>query len=223
MTSLSCAEVRQLAAELAVGALPGDERAAALAHLEDCGECQVLVEELALAADALLLLAPEADPPAGFSSRVAAAFEPQVPRRRFRHRVVAVAAAAAFLLGGGAALATGVWHRGPEPKPVPFALHAPGVRMARFVAARGEMVGGQVFSYSGTPSWVFMTVQENASSETYACELELSDGTQLRIGTFRLHDGVGSWGRMVGVDANRIRAIRLIKGTAETAAIGSFQ
>ena len=220
MTPLNCGELRDLSAELALGVLPGDERAAALAHLEHCGECRTHLEELSDAADALLLLAPQADPPSGFARRVTAELDPQrLPRR---HRVTALAAAVVLVLGGAGALAAAVVHRGGHSKPAPFALHAPGVKMAGFVAAQGERVGGQVFTFAGTPSWVFMTVAEKDSSETYACELELSDGTRLRIGRFQLHNGSGSWGRTVPLDVSRIRVVRLINQSGETAASGRF-
>ena len=54
MTPVTCAEVAELAAELALGTLPGDQRAAVLAHLDGCGECRRLVKELADTADILL-------------------------------------------------------------------------------------------------------------------------------------------------------------------------
>src|SRR5215218_11015185 len=99
MRALSCPEVRELAPELALGIVGGPERAEALQHASECGPCRVLVGELAEAADALPLLAAEAEPPAGFEERVLSALK--APRRRTRRRVaagVAVAAAAAAIV-----------------------------------------------------------------------------------------------------------------------------
>ncbi len=220
MNDLSCAEVRELGAELALGVLPGDERAAALTHLEHCCECQVMVEELSDVADALLMLVPEADPSPGFARRVTAGLQTQRPHRR--HRITAAMAAVVVVLGGGTALVAGLSDHGRRSTPAPFALHAPGVRIARLVAASGESVGGQVFAYAGTPSWVFMTVKDTESADSYTCELELSDGTKLPIGQFQLHDGVGNWGQTMGVDMSQIRAVHLTKATGETAATASF-
>ncbi|HSS12195.1 MAG TPA: zf-HC2 domain-containing protein [Acidimicrobiales bacterium] len=72
MNDLTCDEFASQAAELALGLLSGDERAAALAHLAGCSSCRVNLDELARAADALLLVAPRAEPPIGFESRVLA-------------------------------------------------------------------------------------------------------------------------------------------------------
>jgi len=99
MSAYTCAQVRELAPELALGSLPGAERAEVLLHLGHCVRCQALVRELTDVADVLTLLAPEVEPPAGFEDRVLAAIRP--PRRRAARRwlaSVAVAAAAASIL-----------------------------------------------------------------------------------------------------------------------------
>ncbi len=99
----SCADLDEMAAELALGALAGGERATALGHLKDCARCRALVDDLASTADRLLLLAPATEPPVGFESRVAqrVGAEPQVLRARRprpRRRWIAVIAAAAALI-----------------------------------------------------------------------------------------------------------------------------
>src|SRR5262249_44922637 len=94
MTRMDCDQLLDAASELALGILPGDERAAAVAHLEGCLSCQQQVSALATMTEQLLLLAPTAEPSAGFEQRVLAALTPTVttPRRpRVRRRRVAVA------------------------------------------------------------------------------------------------------------------------------------
>ncbi|MEA2932255.1 MAG: hypothetical protein QOI56_1040 [Actinomycetota bacterium] len=68
-----CTESDSWGAELALGLLSGPERAAALSHLAACPACREQVDGLARIADRLLQLAPDAEPPAGFESRVLAA------------------------------------------------------------------------------------------------------------------------------------------------------
>ena len=75
MTTLTCDQLRTMAAEVALGIVSGADRADALDHMEHCVACRALVDELAQAGDSLLLLAPEAEPPMGFESRVAARLE----------------------------------------------------------------------------------------------------------------------------------------------------
>src|SRR5205807_10018654 len=93
---VTCAEVAELAPELALGTLPGDQRASVLAHLDGCGRCRRLVKELADTADALLLLAPEVEPPAGFARRVARGLR---PARSSRWRPAVAAAVVALVVG----------------------------------------------------------------------------------------------------------------------------
>ncbi|HEX2294483.1 MAG TPA: zf-HC2 domain-containing protein, partial [Actinomycetota bacterium] len=59
---LSCAEVRDLAPEVALGIAPGEERARVLAHVRGCGDCRRLLDGLAETADLLLVLAPRDEP-----------------------------------------------------------------------------------------------------------------------------------------------------------------
>ncbi len=69
----ACGESEAWGAELALGLLSGPERAIGISHVAECPTCREQVDELARVADRLLLLAPEAEPPAGFESRVLAA------------------------------------------------------------------------------------------------------------------------------------------------------
>jgi anti-sigma factor ChrR (cupin superfamily) len=67
---MTCAELQDVAAELALGALTGRERAAAIAHLEKCRACREDVRQLTAAGGRLLELLPPAGPPVGFEIRV---------------------------------------------------------------------------------------------------------------------------------------------------------
>jgi anti-sigma-K factor RskA len=86
---MGCDRTRELAAELALGILDGEERAQALRHLAECPECRRAVEELTAVADELLMLAPEREPPAGFESRVLARLQPPPAATRATRRAVA--------------------------------------------------------------------------------------------------------------------------------------
>jgi anti-sigma factor RsiW len=101
MTEPSCGRVRELAAELALGVLPGDERAAALDHLAGCPDCRKLVRELTGIGDDLLGLVPGVEPPVGFEDRVLARIQPRRRRPRPRRWLpIAIAAAVAALVFG---------------------------------------------------------------------------------------------------------------------------
>ena len=123
---MNCHELRDLAPELALGIADGEERAEALRHLADCGECRRLVEQMTGVADELLMLAPAQEPPAGFESRVleGLGLGGAPKRRRWRGlalRVAAPVAAAAVTAGvggeeeGAALLARQLADGAPEP------------------------------------------------------------------------------------------------------------
>jgi anti-sigma-K factor RskA len=96
---MTCEEIRELAADVALGISDGEQRAEVLRHIATCSECRRLVEELTEVGDELLLMAPVQEPPAGFESRVVERLGAREPRpRRFRRvawRVAPALAAAA--------------------------------------------------------------------------------------------------------------------------------
>src|SRR4029079_4682040 len=92
MSTYSCAQLRDVAPELALGVLGGAERAEAIMHVNECARCQALVNELSEAAGALPLLAPEIEPPFGFEQRVLSSGRAR--RRRSVRRMITA--------GGGA-------------------------------------------------------------------------------------------------------------------------
>jgi anti-sigma factor RsiW len=105
--SIGCEEIRLVAPEAALELLDGAARAEVLTHVADCTPCRAELAELSNTADALLVVAPAVEPPAGFDGRVLARIgaERTVEVPRFRRWLVPVAAAAALVLGvfvGGA-------------------------------------------------------------------------------------------------------------------------
>ncbi len=70
LNDMTCAELADVAAELALGVLTGRERAVAIAHLDKCDACREDVRQLMATGEQLLELLPPAEPPAGFETRV---------------------------------------------------------------------------------------------------------------------------------------------------------
>jgi len=210
---IRCETFRELAPELAVGALPGDLRAEALVHLEHCGDCGRLVEELSDAADALLILTPAVDLSADFDDRVLKAMRLRRPRRT---RLAALVAAAAVLLAGIGGADVYVHHTRVTS---PLALGATGVREASFRSAPDERVVGKVFYAGGRPAWLFMTVRDDGSNDRYVCEVELAGGRRVRLGSFQLRDGAGSWGKMLASGLANVTVVRLLKASGALAAV----
>lgn len=212
-----CELFDSVAAELALGSLTGIDRSSALAHLEECESCEALVKDLSATADALLLAAPEVDPPAGFEVRwlariptdagavvpVAGPIEPApIESARSRHRfgtrtprrlLPAIAAATVALLVGGAGIAVGL-----AVAQQPRSLTAVGqIRLAAlrsgssYLPTGGPTVGEAAVA-SGNPSWVVMTYQRPGWSGRVECVV-IEHGRAEEVGSFWIYDGSASW------------------------------
>lgn len=188
---VSCADLDDLAAELALGILPGDERAGALAHLSECPRCRRVVDELAEAVEAVTAAAPPVPLPAGFVRRATGGLG-SGRRRRWSARWAVVVTAVASLV-----LAAVIASHEPRPPSLaqalpPSALTAPGVRTAALVSAGPEHFGGVAFVRPSTPSWLFVTVTDDDTSR-YVCEVQYADGHAVRLGSFTTRHGAGAW------------------------------
>jgi hypothetical protein len=99
VSALGCPDVREVGPDFAVGILDGEARSDVMLHLDQCTACQRYVSELSETADAMVLLAPEAEPPPGFERRALDRIMESSRRRRWRTtKLVAVTAAAAAIL-----------------------------------------------------------------------------------------------------------------------------
>jgi hypothetical protein len=191
MTGYSCAELRDVAAELALGVLGGAERAEAIMHVNGCARCQALVNEYTEIADAIPLLAPEMEPPPGFEERVLASEHAR--RRRTRRRWVAslaVAAAAAAILSitivrvveSGSEAAAPVLHGVPAE--------------ARMVSDTTSSPAGWAYVTNGHS--VAIAVGYGVPTGEYEVRVQPVDGPTVTIGTMQIADDRGSWtGRSV--------------------------
>jgi hypothetical protein len=228
---MGCEQVRDLAAELALGIAEGEERDAALRHLSGCAGCRRLVSELSSVGDELLQLAPAQEPPAGFESRVLAAFaEPPRRRRRqplaHRWRWIATAAAAVVLaatLGAGSVLLATV---GDRRLAAGYQAVLSQGRGAYFLAAplqgtRGRV--GTVFGYQGQPSWVMVTLQASVQEEgRFRVQVVTRDGRYLPLGDAVLGGAKGTWGGQLPVDLSALHELRFVGSDGQPTLTATF-
>jgi hypothetical protein len=215
---MRCEEIRELAAEIALGIADGEERAEALRHLSTCGECRRVVEELSHVADELLILAPVEEPPAGFESRVVEGLGLRRPSRRRLGRWLsprwiaprlgpAVAAAAVT-----AAVLVGVYsddHRTAERYRESLAQAGGQYFQAERLADATGAQGGVAFGYEGSPSWILVTVDPEHRNAVKSGQLLTKDGRTIALPSLEL-DRNGSWGGAIPVSLYRVASIRLL-------------
>jgi hypothetical protein len=216
---MSCEQIRDLAAEIALGIADGEERAEALRHLSTCGECRRVVEQLSQVADELLVLAPIQEPPAGFESRVVAAMGLQrsAPRRRLARwlsprwlapRLGPAMATAAIT----AAVLIAVYHddhQTAERYRESLAQAGGQYFQAEPLADETGARGGTAFGYEGSPSWVLLTVAPAHRDAVTTGELATRDGRTIALPSLKL-DRNGSWGGSIPVKLYRVASIRLL-------------
>lgn len=201
---LSCAEVEALAPELALGTVDGAERAAVLSHLAGCAKCREASDQLAGVADRLLLLAPPAEPPAGFETRVLARMASPAPAertprpaRRPRRALVGIAAVAlvAALAGGGLALLGNPERAGAD------------VHTALAKDDKGRWTCRAV-AYGTDPGWVFIALDRtDGMNRTFAVEARrVGDEAPIRLGDLTLHDGHGSLAVQLPIPASELHS-----------------
>jgi hypothetical protein len=199
-----CASVAPLLEELALGALSGDERATAMAHVESCTSCSSAVAQLSVAADQLLHLAPAIEPPPGFEAR---AFERMGLRRVRRHwrKPLAIAAAVVAFAGGWFAGHTGAGSTGET--------------LEKTALVSSGRTVGNVLVYASNPTWVFMYMDDPAWTGALRCQLVEEQGPVLTLGEFWLSGGRGAWAASVQQPAGRIREARVVNSAGRVLAV----
>lgn len=186
-----------MSAELALGVADARDRAAALAHLEHCASCRRELRELSDLADAVGSLAPSAEPPAGFESRVLdrlpgaapapASVAHRPPRARPRARARWMAAAAAAVVAAGAL----GWAVGARTATHPTTAVSGRVVVAKLADDRRPV--GDVVIQARPDPWISMAVSLGGGVQDVQCQLVTSDGGVITVGWFTLSDGQGYW------------------------------
>jgi anti-sigma factor RsiW len=217
-----CEEMRQLAPELALGIVEGEERGRALEHLADCPDCRRRVEELAEVADQLLLLAPHREAPVGFESQVLRRVLPSPSPRRRRRLGIVLAPAAAALAAVAITLAvvSDDLDLASDYRQTLEEANGQGFYASPLQSENGTRAG-TVFSYLGSPDWLQITVDPTHRADLRAAELVMDDGRQVPLAWFHL-DGTGSSGGGVSVDLHQISVLRLLPARGGEPLIARF-
>jgi hypothetical protein len=210
----ACEEFETDLTELALGILTGRARTATLAHVESCPRCAEELEQLARAADAVVQVAPEVDPPMGFEVRLFNRMGvADVPARRARPPRWALAAAAtvvALAIGLGIGLSTGS-RPGNHPT---VADRGPGGPLVSFAALRenGREVG-KVYAYGGSTPWMYMTLSDSSAHGRVVCEVVTTSGVTRKVGAFSADEGYGAWGAPLPVAPQDVRTAEVVSAS----------
>jgi len=215
---LTCAAAQDMLPDLALGTLSGDDRARVLDHLGTCAACATEAAELTHVIDEVVAhLAPRADPPAGFESRVLARIAAPSRTTPWWRRPVGLVAAVAIAVAG---TTTGLYlaNRGSSRLGGEYvrSLQAIGGKELRAapLTQRGH-TWGEAFVYEGKASWVFVSMSWDVPDGEYRVVLDRSDGPSAPVASLRLVHGQGSAGTTVG-DTRTVTAVRVLDASGRT-------
>jgi hypothetical protein len=185
---LGCPDVREVAPDFAFGILDGEARSDVMLHLDHCTSCQRYVSELSETADAIVLLAPEAEPPPGFERRALERIVESSRRRRWRATKLIAATAAA------AAILSVVTVRIVDDSRTPTAtVAAPATaQTVAMVGAGDQRVGKVDVASNATAMTLDVSVAYGLPEGDYKIVLT-SGGTTRTLGTMPVYAGQGSW------------------------------
>lgn len=229
---MGCDQVRELAADLAIGIADGQQRDAVLRHAATCPGCRRLVSELSSVVDDLLLLAPSYEPPSGFAGRTLARISPPAARRRAtrpgaRHFPagrrwlprLAVAASIIAALGVGAGTVYQVTSADRRLADSYRSVLTQG-QGSFFAAApvRGPTGrAGTLFGYQGNPSWLWATVHmPDAGAQRFSVQLITRDGRHLPAGTAVLGGARETWAALISVNLTNVAQVRFVAADGQT-------
>jgi hypothetical protein len=186
-----------MAEELSLGLVDEPERGELLTHVDSCPRCRALLDDLSATADQVLLLAPEAEPPAGFEARAVAAMAPgpvRVDDVRSRRRRWVIAAAAAIVIVVGA-VGVGVGRASSPTDARAKALDrvdVAHVAAAPLTASDGARVGGAIVLDGPHPT-LWMSLDDAHPGERYLCEVVLPDGSHHVVGVWAPKGPARTW------------------------------
>lgn len=249
LNEMNCREFSDVAAELALGVLTGRERAAAIAHLDQCDACRENVRQLTMTGEGLLELLPTREPPAGFESRVMERIGLATPapapapvsspgwvgrlfhlgQRRGRE-APAPATRQPRQVGwtrrslAAAAVAVAVVAGGLGGWGLAVGTSAPvsSTLASATLQSVSHQTVGKVFLYQGSPRWLYMSVDLPSGDGTVLCQVVGQNGQVTTVGSFQLADGHGYWGSPATGASGQLTGARLITTNGTVLATASF-
>jgi Putative zinc-finger len=219
-----CERARTLLAEVAAGALTGQERAMVLGHVTGCVACGRELAALSRVADELLLLTPELPPPPGFEAvavqrMLATTARPKARRRlsrRWRPVLRFAAIVVALLLAATGGVVATLWRTAPDRQLAEQYRGVLTVASGRYVAAatvstESGQVAGHIIFYEGTPSWMMVALTDAPEPGDYTMTVVTDDGYRYTAGICRVVDRSATVGYGLPIAVARVAAIELTK------------
>jgi hypothetical protein len=225
---LSCAEAQDLAAEVALGIADARDRARLMTHVATCAGCRRLLMDVSETVDAVVVLAPEQQPPPGFESRVLSRLHGQPgdhapgriaagpragrPPRTIRRVMLGAAALVLAAVLAGAAV---YWVDKPDRELASSVRRTLAIAHGQYFTAfplldAAGTTSGSLFAYQGQPAWVFLTVEPPPPPGRYTVEITDRDGVRHVLAAGMDLSRAPSWGFTIPVAVHESTVLRVI-------------
>lgn len=212
---LSCEEIQEGISEMALGIASSADRRQITRHVRECDSCRERLQEMSRVSDSLLLASPSIDPPRGFEHRVLENMKSAKPERAIGLRWVAFAATVALIIGSlWAWLLPRMFVSEQEALAAQYVqaletLGGKALYAGRMESPEGKDAGA-IFVYEGSPSWMFVTIEDGIARGHFSVSLGLEDGETRRFGGLDLEEGKGSLGVRLDFPIKQIRSIEIV-------------
>jgi hypothetical protein len=199
---VTCADFDLDVDELALGLIAEPRRSALLDHSGSCAVCQANLDAATALGDRLMLLTPDAEPPAGFESRVLARLGTESPSQRRPARLRWLVAAAVVALALLAGTLVGWVSRGTT-------VHEAGVVKHGVIASSTGAEVGTIQLISAPQPHVLVSIgTPRAGPGVRHCELVLRDGRRIDVGSWSYDEiRTGVWA--AGIDKALLDAVSM--------------
>lgn len=81
---------------------------------------------------------------------------------------------------------------------------------------------GALYLYTGSPRWLYMSVDVGLGDERVTCQVVGADGRVTTVGSFRLTGGYGAWGSQDPAAAGTLTGARLVSANGTVLATATF-
>lgn len=216
-----CGEIEPLLPEVALDVAAATERAAVLAHVEDCEHCRSALGHWADSADGLLLLVPPLPPGEQLRASVLAATQTTstaatstqtaaAPAHRLRRLLLPAAAAgvAAVALSAGVLAVAGPSFRGHPSVPV---------QTVGVLDGAGRTVGTAVLTGGSRPDLRLSFTETAAGDRRYTVEVLSHDKGQVDVGTALAAQGMCQFQSTLPLTTQHAATVLLVDHQGQTA------
>ena len=88
--------------------------------------------------------------------------------------------------------------------------------------AAGGAEAGHLFAYEGSPSWIFLVLDEQLEAGEYVVRIERRDGDSVDLGAGELEDGSLTWGSAIPFSLRLVDSVQVVDARNDVVVEATF-